>query len=541
MKKTNSIVALTVIFSIQIAAQTPVFIPIKSTHSAQNHQENTCNYAGTIDVGQFIGQSNDTDLDQIFLCFSDSIQINHLGDADLSGDPNAATQPGIGYVFYSCPPSISGPTLPDIANDPCILQGGSILFFTTQGVQNGGDTWFFNDGSLQNIFNIGQPLSLFFAPITMDDYVSNAYESGQPGLPPGPCVDVEIDEAFEVVYLNKITATSIDNNFGNDCIGRFTVRNGYPQYDNSKTYAIDISLTSNPDVKAQVMTPSWNLFHLASVPFSVCQPGLYTVSIEDGKSCGHLFQMDMSGCNATDNVALNFEEVAGETGETVCVPLQVANFNIEGGSFSITWDPVLLHFTEINQINPAFVNLTDTSIFVNTALANTGNLGVVFYNALFPDGLFQVLDGASLFEVCFEVLDTTGSDCIAIGISNTVAGITMQDSLGQDLGVCAAAGGVCKPVATSELETWEISKLFPNPLRVGKRAYFDLVSIETLTGQLLLCNAEGKTVQTTEVELSAGENRIVLPTTSLLPGIYFATLSGPKGLLASFKVVVLNP
>ncbi|MDO8367896.1 MAG: T9SS type A sorting domain-containing protein [Saprospiraceae bacterium] len=539
MKNNMLSLALVLLFPALATAQKPVSKPLKTSNTLQNQQDWSCNDAGTIEVGQFIGQSTDTDLYQIFLCFGDSIEIKHNGDADLSGDPNVATQPGIGYVFYNCPPGISGPTLPDIANDPCILQGGSILFFTTQGVQNGGDTWFFNDGSLQNIFNQGQPLSLFFAPITMDDYVSNAYESGQLGMPPGPCVDVNIDEAFEVVYLNKISATGIDNNFGNDCLGRFTVRNGYPQYENSETYAIDISLTSNPDVKAQVMTTSGAIFHLSSVTFSVCQPGLYTVSLEDGKSCGHLFQMDMSGCNATDNVALNFEEVSGVPGETVCVPLQVANFNVESGSFSITWNPVLLHFTEINQINPAFANLIDTNIFVNTALANTGNLGVLFYNALSPDELFQVPDGESLFEVCFEVLDTTWSDCIAIGISNSVAGISMQDSLGQNLGVCAAEGGICKSVTTSELFGWEMSNIFPNPVKAGEPAFLDLVVTKSTMAQLSISNTKGEKVKAKEIELVVGENRVVLPTIFLLPGIYFATVSGPNAVLATCKVVIL--
>jgi len=538
MKTIFPLFALSMLLSAFAFAQSPVFIASKTSQTVQIQQDWSCNLAGTIEVGQFIGQSNDTNLYQIFLCFGDSIQISHHGDAELSGDPDPSSVPGIGYGFYACPPSVSGPSLPDVIGDPCILQGSPNGMFVTQSVPNGGDTWFFNDGSLQDIFSGGQPLSLFFAPITIDDFASNAYESAQIGTPPGPCVNVNVDEAFEVVYLNKITATGINNNFGNDCLGRFTIRNGYPQYDNNATYAIDISLTSDPAVKGLIMTTASNLFHLSSVSFTVCQPGLYTVSVEDGKSCGYIFQMDMSGCNTADNVALNIEEVAGKPGETVCVPLQVANFDIVSGSFSITWNPALLHFTEINQINPSIANLINLNTFVNTTVASTGNLGVQLYNALSLGSPLHVPDGESLFEVCFEVLDTTSSDCIAIGISNTLAGISMEDPLGQTLGVCTVKGGVCKSVATSELDDWEISKTFPNPVKAGETAYLELRTSESTIGQLLISNLQGAMVQAKEVEIAAGENHIALPTAELSPGIYFVAFVADDSPLIMYKVLV---
>jgi len=535
MKNNLLSLALALLFPALVSAQKPVSIPLKSSNTVQNQADGSCNDAGTIEVGQFIGQSNDTDLYQIFLCFGDSIQINHLGDADLSGDPNATTAPGIGYVFYSCPPSISGPTLLDIASDPCTQEGASGLFYTTEGVPNGGDTWFVNDGLLQTIFNLGQPLSLFFAPITIDDFASNAYESAQIGMPPGPCVNVSLDEAFEVVYLNKITATGIINNFGNDCIGRFTVKNGYPQYENNATYAIDISLASDPAVKAQVMTSASNLYHLSSVSFSVCQPGVYTVSIEDGKSCGHLFQVDMSGCNAADNVGLDFGEVAGVPGDTVCVPLQVTNFNVLNSSFSISWNPSLLHFTEISQINPAIASLIDPN-FMNATQVNLGDLGLLFVSTLSLP--LQVPDGESLFEICFEVLDTTASDMISIGISNAPADIWIEDPLGQSIGICAAVGGVFKPVATTDLDTWELSKIFPNPIKMGEPAYLDWVTSESSTAQLLITNMQGRAVQANKIDLTAGKNRVSLQTAALWPGVYFVVLQQEGGANLLGKLLV---
>jgi hypothetical protein len=539
MKNNFLPLALAILCSALASAQNPVSIPVKTTETGQNQAENICNEAGTVEVAQFIGQSNDTDLYQIFLCFGDSILIDHQGDADLSGDPNTATLPGIGYVFYNCPPSITGPTLSSISNDPCILEGSSGTFFSTQGIPNDGETWFFNNGSMQNTFNGEQPISIFFAPVTLDNYVSNVYESAQPGTPPGPCVDANIEEAFEVVYLNKINATSIDNNFGNDCVGRFTARGGYPQYEPSETYDIDISLSSDSDVKGLLMTGASNLFHLVSVPFSVCQPGLYTVNIEDGKSCGHSFQIDMSGCNAADNVGLDFGEVAGLPGDTVCVPLQVTNFNVLSSIFSITWNPALLHFTEISQINPAIATQIDPN-FMNTSQVSAGVLGLLFFNTLSVGTPLQVPDGESLFEICFEVLDTTSSDIITIGTSST-SGVSMENSQGQLLGVCTTDGGVFKPVATTDLDSRALSKTFPNPVRAGEPASLDLLANKNTTAQLILHNAQGARVQVNELELTAGENRIALPTSSLLPGIYFIMVCGPNAILASAKVVILSP
>ncbi|HKK89698.1 MAG TPA: hypothetical protein VJ917_12675, partial [Saprospiraceae bacterium] len=55
-----------------------------------------CNDAGTIQNPMFIGNAQSNDVQ--FLCFGDSIQVIHNGDFDLSGDPIAATAPGVGYA-----------------------------------------------------------------------------------------------------------------------------------------------------------------------------------------------------------------------------------------------------------------------------------------------------------------------------------------------------------------------------------------------------------------------------------------------------------
>ncbi len=526
---------LHLLFSSLAFAQNPVSIPLKTAQPIQNQADWLCNYAGTFEVGQFIGESNDTDLYTIFLCEGDSILFQHHGDADLSGDPIPATTPGIAYVFYGCSPSISGPTLYDISNDPCVFQINPNDFFVSQSVPNGGDSWFFNNGMLQTNFNQGQPLSLFFAPITIDDFTSNTYETSQPGLPAGLCVHANVDEAFEVVYLNKIAASDISNSFGNDCIGRFTARNGYPQFDGNAHYAIDISLASDPAVKAVVLNTQSTLFHLASVQFSTPQAGLYNVNIEDGKSCGHQFQVDMSGCDASDNIQLDFEEVAGAPGEVVCVPLRVNNFEILDGIFSICWDSNYLKFVDFSNVHPAIANFFQPNS--SDVLLTPYGMSLILLDDINYTNI-SIPDGEAIFELCFEVLDTL-NNCTPIDLCNTITG-TLFESQSGTLAVSTLPGGVCSSVATKEGLEANGSKIFPNPVKVGEPVRLNGWVNKNTAAQLCISNMQGMVLQTKPVELTSGQFFLDLPTDALTPGVYWVALQAEGIALAVYKVVVFN-
>ena len=110
-----------------------------------------------------------------YLCLGDTLFVNNLG-ANLLEDPNPATAAGIGYLFYDCPPTISGPRWSDVrlGGDPCLTRR------TPSGVNNangyvargdiiGRDT-FFNNGALQTGFNGGKPVKFYFAPATLYDF-----------------------------------------------------------------------------------------------------------------------------------------------------------------------------------------------------------------------------------------------------------------------------------------------------------------------------------------------------------------------------------
>ncbi|PHI21115.1 hypothetical protein CEQ90_03575 [Lewinellaceae bacterium SD302] len=136
--------------------------------------------------------------------------------------------------------------------------------------------------------------------------------------------------------------------------------------------------------------------------------------------CLSLFTGSLFGQSATVSIPC----VDGDPGETICVPITVADFSdfVQLG-FSITWDENDLAFVNIQNINPA---LNDFSVFndatppfdnmrgINTGLTSAG--GLTAYWEAWPSGgvcddLSEGLDlpdDAVLFEICFEVLGTGG-------------------------------------------------------------------------------------------------------------------------------------
>lgn len=402
------------------------------------------NFAGTFQLGQFIGQSNDHGLNTIYLCYGDSIFIDHNGDQVLTGDPVPGTPAGIGWAFYSCPPTIQGDDLATVITD-CVEPGGANGIWVYTGAQYG-DAWFFNSGQLQNQFNAGQPIQIYFAPITLDILDTSVqpsiqgFESSQVGFPPGPCVNVNTNVAFSVVYLNAITVSGVSSNFNNDCLGKFRVQGGFPQYDPTALYTVSITLQGNANVKALIHTASEQLFHNADVIFSAPQAGTYDVTIEDGKSCGYTFQITMGACNPSDNVVLAFPEITAPPGSQICVPLTVQNYESVSASFSVSWDPTVLQYTGFSNADTS-INGFGPNNFNQQQTAN-GLLGVVVYDVDTIGQIITIANGGTLFEICFTVIGPLG-DCSPLNITNTPTPISIEDENGIILAVTQDTGQVC--------------------------------------------------------------------------------------------------
>jgi len=295
------------------------------------------------------GQSNSSPGigETIYLCFGDSINISDIGaGAMFDGDPNATTQPGVGFAIYDCPPTVDGPNLMTILGDCLIgdpMSEGEVALSIDFDEPFGGSTTFRNivqasGNSFQDEFNNGDPLQWWFAPITFDilEGVDGRWESalGEEG----PCITVDTAQAFSVVYLNPIEITNI----------------------------------------------------VASVP------GVYEIRISDGKSCEYVEQIDMSACVSRE-ITLESESGTTSIGQEICTPILVEDFvDIVSLGMHVKWDSSILAFSRFEE---GFIKRGDVNLITNTAGDTTGYLGVSYLDfGLIPQTLN---DGDTLFTLCF--------------------------------------------------------------------------------------------------------------------------------------------
>lgn len=381
-------------------AQVPQSINYEGKLKESALKEMPCNNAGTVNISLGSGvQTNDP----VFLCYGDSIFIDHQGDQVLSGDPNAATTPGIGYAFYNNVPTVDGPNLNAILFDPSVLDkpaapGG---LWVATGANPNGDMYFVNNGNLQLLFNAGKPVEIWFAPITLDNWATKAFE----GTPAGPCVNVNIADAFPVVYLNKIFAKNLSNtDLGAGTFnGSFTVEGGWPEFLGSQTYNITIALKTNPLIKGIITSgPAKNG---STVAFTVPQPGTYVITVEDGKSCGYVFEMKFPA------IAYNLESAVGYVGDTVCLTLTVDNFNkVIGHTLFINFDPSVLQFIDITYCDPSLFGMPTSNVSPSNIVNH-----LVFATDI--DNGVSIPDGSCLFNICFKLIGQP-FDCSMIKIDS---------------------------------------------------------------------------------------------------------------------------
>lgn len=425
--------------SVVVYAQQPRNIRLMTSAPLGAGFEMACTdqFAGTITLTNFQGQSADFNPpNTIFLCFGDQFDIVHNGDADLTGDPQPSTTPGIGYAFYDCAPTLSGPDLASIQGDPCINQTSPIILNgvpvpQTQGIwvaagQINGDLTIVNDGTLQAAFNGGTPapIQFWFAPITIDDFATLGYEQDSNGGPAGPCVHVNTQAAFSVVYLNAIEATPV---VVSGCTGNFQVVGGLSEWDGS---AYDISIVNVADTTVTGMVTNGTPNHGDNVFFSVPIPGTYQITISDGKSCEAVLTADMTTCSS---IALSLPIVGGLPGDTICVPLSVANFvDIVSVQFSLQYDSSVVSFLYPQNFNPNIPGLAASNFNdLDTAIAFTWN-DPSFSGVTLPDG-------TAMFELCFVAIGQDG-DVSPVEFSNMPTTIEVSDLNGNLLGVDAQDG-----------------------------------------------------------------------------------------------------
>ena len=394
------------------------------------------NRAGTLIPGAATAQSNDLSLDTIFLCWNDEILIDHNGDQRLDGDPDPSTPAGVGYAFYNCRPTADGPTLGAIQADRCLIRNptpppGSPNFFIASGGSLTGDVLFFNRGAIQTAFGAGNPILIWFAPITFDRLngsgasATPVYENG------GTCVSANPAAAFAVVYLNELR-TGANNISG--CAGQFSVQGGLPGWRAGDRYTIDIVNISDPTVRGTVNNPF--VGSGGNVSYSVPQPGTYRITVTDEKGCSaSSFTAAHTACTPNPKVRIAVDTVVAMPNATVCVPVRAFNFNnIVSFQFAIDYDETKLLFLGMQNaaISPfnagAEYNDNGSSIVIGSFSAGAG---------------FTVANGAPLFEVCFRVLGLNG-EFAEIGFNDPISGTEFASQISPPifLPFCLDTGGV---------------------------------------------------------------------------------------------------
>lgn len=372
-----------------IYAQSPEAVRVLGNQGAESACNGTQD-AGTINtINPVAGNSGSiiSFTDTTFLCFGDSAIVDHNEDMQFDGDPNPATTPEIGYAFYACPPSIFGDELSSIQGDACVINDPP----TTNGVYvarsiapDNPDLILGNTGSLNAFFNNGNPTLIYFAPITVDAYSGMPiFENG------GSCVNVGVDQAFPVVYLNELSTHTLTTA---GLSGSFILQGGYPEFDPAAHYTISsIEKTNDPGVTAPI--PPGDFGNGDRVPITVPEAGTYTITIEDRTNCPLSFEMAFN----EDEVIFNIGDRDVLLGDNFCIPITVNNFDsIEGLQLTMTFDPTVISYNSFQS----WALSTD----VLFSVVEEGDQGVikVLWNSN-QIGIGESLpDGSTLIEFCFS-------------------------------------------------------------------------------------------------------------------------------------------
>ncbi len=362
-------------------------------------------FAGTFTQSLGVGaQSNDI----MFICFGDRLDFDHAGDFNLGGDPDVTTPPGIVYGLYDCAPSVTGPDLNTLKlTDGCLFNipdpgPTTIWIVPTANFTPEGDGFFSNQGDFQTEFSGGSPIEMFFAPVTVDDFIpgSPGWESdGQGGLA-GPCLHANTADVFSAVFLNEIQLLGLNNNAGgNGCTGTATIIGGLPEY-MTANYVINIFLTSDPTIRGHSANAT-NTTHNELFTFDVPAPGDYTIEVVDPNGCTSSFPVTMGSCQP---VTLEMGDSTAAPGSLFCMPITVQDYdNITSLQLTISWDNTVMTY---NSIMGGNIPLGEISVGPGAAMI-TDSIRVNAFDFFFTPR--TIPDGEVAFEVCFDIIGPLGS------------------------------------------------------------------------------------------------------------------------------------
>jgi len=205
--------------------------------SADPACETTLNYTGVgdcscvADVGTFTVEVNGAASTDYQLCYGDSFDATPNGDytpSDQVASEDDPYTPGIGWLVYSCPPTVAVvPSYPTfISDDPCFIG------LYTNGALNEVNDMFWID----NFPGVFADNIVYFVPVTMYSLDSNTVSSVETTE-----YCYEMGTPYAVQYLPEITFTQTT-----DCAtgeATATINGGLPELDGSQFTAVAGSLT----------------------------------------------------------------------------------------------------------------------------------------------------------------------------------------------------------------------------------------------------------------------------------------------------------
>ncbi len=334
-----------------------------------------------------------------FLCAGDTLFVNN-SQSNLTEDPIPATTSGIGYLFYNCAPSVSGPRWSNVAADRCLTLDANRRPFIARGDAQGRDT-FVNTGDLQRIFNGNRPVKFYFAAATVYDYLG-INSNGVPSFENDTaCVNINVGNAtarndtFSVVYLNAINAKGFKVT-GNRA-GTITPFGGLPEYDPTARYTIIIQ-KQNTTTRGTVQG---SFLHNAPLTFTVPEDGTYDIIITDGKAC------DYRSTVTFPTVKFTLSNECVNNTENVCVRVIVDSFtNINNFGIYVKYDPSVLTWDEQVR-NPNTAVASGVSV---AAIDTDGKKDTIFISWVDFGGKSASLPANStLINLCFTARGTNGT------------------------------------------------------------------------------------------------------------------------------------
>ena len=131
-----------------------------------------------------------------------------------------------------------------------------------------------------------------------------------------------------------------------------------------------------------------------------------------------------NNCNMVTipDVAFDFTSVSGSTGDNICMPLRVTNFDsIVGFAGSIAWDPAVLSYTGIQSFGVPNFSIFD----FDAMMSANGNISYTWMDQTGGAMSANIADGGAMFSVCFDVIGAQGSST-SVGLVDTPTAISID-------------------------------------------------------------------------------------------------------------------